>query len=33
MKSLEKKHPLATRWFHWVNAAVLVMMIWSGASR
>ena len=30
MKILEKKHPLATRWFHWVNAAVLAMMIWSG---
>lgn len=30
MKQLEKKHPLAIRWFHWVNFPVLVVMIWSG---
>lgn len=27
---IEKKHPLAIRWFHWVNFPVLMMMIWSG---
>jgi thiosulfate reductase cytochrome b subunit len=30
MKRLEKKHPLAIRWFHWVNFPVLALMIWSG---
>jgi thiosulfate reductase cytochrome b subunit len=30
MKVLEKKHPLAIRWFHWINFPVLAMMIWSG---
>ncbi len=30
MKRLEKKHPLAIRWFHWVNFPVLMVMIWSG---
>src|SRR6266849_5254296 len=30
MKQLEKKHPLAIRWFHWVNFPVLATMIWSG---
>jgi thiosulfate reductase cytochrome b subunit len=30
MKVLEKKHPLAVRWFHWINAPVLAVMIWSG---
>ncbi len=30
MKRLEKKHPLAIRWFHWVNFPVLFVMIWSG---
>lgn len=30
MKILEKKHPLAIRWFHWVNFPVLALMIWSG---
>lgn len=24
------KHPLAIRWFHWVNFPVLLLMIWSG---
>ena len=27
---LEKKHPLALRWMHWVNFPVLFTMIWSG---
>ena len=27
---LEKKHPLAIRWFHWINFPVLMLMIWSG---
>src|SRR5579871_3976336 len=30
VKRLEKKHPLAIRWFHWVNFPVLSLMIWSG---
>jgi thiosulfate reductase cytochrome b subunit len=30
MKQLEKKHPLAIRWFHWINFPVLSLMIWSG---
>src|SRR5579871_2624216 len=30
MKILEKKHPLAIRWFHWINFPVLTVMIWSG---
>src|SRR5436309_588417 len=30
MKRLEKKHPLAIRWFHWINVPVLAVMIWSG---
>ena len=30
-KSLvRKKHPLAIRWFHWINFPVLAVMIWSG---
>ncbi len=28
---LEKKHPLAIRWFHWINFPVLAVMVWSGA--
>ncbi|RYG29697.1 hypothetical protein EON81_26240, partial [bacterium] len=24
------KHPLAIRWFHWINFPVLTLMIWSG---
>jgi thiosulfate reductase cytochrome b subunit len=28
--SLEKKHPLAIRWFHWVNFPLLALMVWSG---
>jgi thiosulfate reductase cytochrome b subunit len=27
---LVKKHPLAIRWFHWINFPVLMLMIWSG---
>lgn len=30
MKRLEKKHPLAIRWFHWINFPLLALMIWSG---
>ena len=30
MKQIIKKHPLAIRWFHWVNFPVLAVMIWSG---
>ena len=30
MYRLEKKHPLAIRWFHWINFPVLALMIWSG---
>lgn len=29
-KQLEKKHPLAVRWLHWVNFPLLTVMIWSG---
>jgi len=29
-KKILKKHPLAIRWFHWVNFPVLTIMIWSG---
>lgn len=27
---LVKKHPLAVRWFHWVNFPALALMVWSG---
>src|ERR1700712_4719529 len=27
---LEKKHPLAIRWMHWINFPVLFTMMWSG---
>jgi thiosulfate reductase cytochrome b subunit len=30
MPRLERKHSLATRLFHWMNAPVLAVMIWSG---
>lgn len=30
MKTIIKKHPLAIRWFHWVNFPILLCMIWSG---
>jgi len=29
-KQIERKHPLAVRWLHWVNFPLLAMMIWSG---
>jgi thiosulfate reductase cytochrome b subunit len=28
--AVEKKHPLAIRWFHWINFPLLLMMLWSG---
>ncbi|HEX8356216.1 MAG TPA: hypothetical protein VF610_02340, partial [Segetibacter sp.] len=30
MKTIVRKHPLAIRWFHWINFPVLALMIWSG---
>jgi thiosulfate reductase cytochrome b subunit len=30
MPRLVRKHPLATRWFHWVNFPVLAVMVGSG---
>ncbi|WP_309715437.1 cytochrome b/b6 domain-containing protein [Armatimonas sp.] len=30
MARIVKKHPLAIRWFHWINFPVLALMIWSG---
>ena len=30
MKQLVEKHPLAIRWFHWINFPVLALMTWSG---
>src|SRR5215470_15122767 len=30
MKRIIKKHPLAIRWFHWINFPVIAMMVWSG---
>ena len=30
MNRLESKHPQATRWFHWINAPLLTIMVWSG---
>ena len=30
MPRLERKHSLATRIFHWANAPILAMMIYSG---
>jgi thiosulfate reductase cytochrome b subunit len=30
MKKIVQKHPLAIRWFHWINFPVLTLMIWSG---
>lgn len=29
-KRIEKKHPLAIRWFHWLNFPLLTIMIYSG---
>jgi thiosulfate reductase cytochrome b subunit len=30
MKKIVNKHPLAIRWFHWLNFPLLSIMIWSG---
>jgi thiosulfate reductase cytochrome b subunit len=30
VKKVIKKHPLAIRWFHWINFPVIAVMIWSG---
>lgn len=30
MKKVSKKHPLAIRWFHWINFPILAIMVWSG---
>lgn len=30
MQRLVKKHPLAIRWFHWINFPLLAVMVWSG---
>jgi thiosulfate reductase cytochrome b subunit len=30
MSHLEKKHPLAIRWLHWLNFPLLTAMVWSG---
>jgi len=30
MKRVIKKHPLAIRWFHWINFPVIAVMVWSG---
>ncbi len=30
MKVIKEKHPLAIRWFHWLNFPILIIMIWSG---
>ncbi|QIP12471.1 thiosulfate reductase [Spirosoma aureum] len=30
MKRIVHKHPLAIRWFHWINFPILFVMIWSG---
>ena len=30
MRTLERKHLLAIRWFHWINFPILGLMIWSG---
>jgi thiosulfate reductase cytochrome b subunit len=29
-KALVKTHPLAIRWFHWLNFPILATMVWSG---
>ncbi len=29
-KKIIQKHPLAIRWFHWINFPILAIMIWSG---
>jgi len=29
-KQVERKHPAAIRWFHWINFPLLGLMVWSG---
>ncbi|RYG27298.1 thiosulfate reductase, partial [bacterium] len=29
-RELRAKHPLAIRWFHWINFPVITLMVWSG---
>jgi thiosulfate reductase cytochrome b subunit len=30
MNRLERKHPRAVRWMHWINVPLLTIMLWSG---
>ena len=30
VSKIVKKHPLAIRWFHWLNFPLLAIMVWSG---
>ncbi len=30
LKRIVQKHSLATRWFHWINFPLLLIMVWSG---
>lgn len=30
MKRIIRKHPIAIRWFHWLNFPLIAVMIWSG---
>jgi len=30
MKVVKEKHPLVTRWTHWINFPILAIMTWSG---
>ncbi len=30
MLRIERKHPRAIRWMHWINVPVLTIMVWSG---
>ncbi|MEP6736088.1 MAG: molybdopterin-dependent oxidoreductase [Chryseolinea sp.] len=30
MNKIKEKHPLAIRWFHWINFPVLFVMMWTG---
>lgn len=30
LKKIRHKHPLAIRWFHWLNFPILLAMLWSG---
>lgn len=29
-RQIEFKHPLAIRWFHWINFPIIGLMVWSG---